>query len=80
MTIICKAWPITPPISPAAMSNQSNLPPYYLSLNSIPNANPVLNSIVPIKAAGIEYKRCFGLLLSFNHILFVYLCLKQIYF
>lgn len=53
ITINYKAYPINPPIIVAAISNQSNLPPYFLSLNSIPKAKPVLNNIVPMKADGI---------------------------
>ena len=49
--IICKDWPINPPISVAAISSQSNFPPYCLSLNSIPKAKPVLNNIVLMRAA-----------------------------
>lgn len=52
-TVICNACPMTPPMSVAAISNQSNLPPCILSLNSIPTARPATKRIVNRKAAGM---------------------------
>ena len=67
--IICIIYPTNPPNIVANTSNQSNLFPYCLSLNSIPIAHPRTHNIVKTNPIGIAYKKCLSLLDSFNQLI-----------